>query len=103
MFCPKCKALLYPEEGKFVCRKEGCGFSGDMGEISQTSVQKTKKHKSDILVLDEITKTLPITKIECPNCGNNEATYQMRQTRAADEPTTRIYRCTKCNHSWREF
>ncbi len=103
MFCPKCKTLLYPEEGKMVCRKEGCGFSGEMGEVEEKSIQKTKKDKSDILVLDEITKTMPTTKIECPECGNNEATYTMRQTRAADEPTTRIYRCTKCNHTWREF
>jgi DNA-directed RNA polymerase subunit M len=87
MFCPKCKTLLYPEEGKMVCRKENCGYSGEMGEVTEKSVQKT----------------MPTTKIECPECGNNEATYTMRQTRAADEPTTRIYRCTKCNHTWREF
>jgi DNA-directed RNA polymerase subunit M len=102
MFCPKCKALLYPEEGKMVCRKEECGYSSDMGE-PETSVKKTKKEKADILVLDEITDTMPTTKIECEKCGNNEATYTMRQTRAADEPTTRIYRCTKCSHTWREF
>ncbi|MCJ2562923.1 MAG: transcription factor S, partial [Candidatus Thermoplasmatota archaeon] len=29
--------------------------------------------------------------------------WQLRQTRAADEPETRIYRCTKCSHTWREF
>jgi DNA-directed RNA polymerase subunit M len=102
MFCPKCKALLYPEEGKMVCRKGDCGYTSDMG-TPQTSVKKTKKAKADILVLDDITKTLPTTKIECSECGNNEATYTMRQTRAADEPTTRIYRCTKCSHTWREF
>ncbi len=103
MFCPKCKTLLYPDDGKMVCRKEGCGFSAEMGEISETSLRKTKKEKSDILVLDDITKTMPTTKIECPECHHNEATYSMRQTRAADEPTTRIYRCTKCSHTWREF
>jgi DNA-directed RNA polymerase subunit M len=27
----------------------------------------------------------------------------MRQTRAADEPTTRIYRCAKCSNTWREY
>jgi len=27
----------------------------------------------------------------------------MIQTRAADEPPTRFYRCTKCGHTWREY
>jgi DNA-directed RNA polymerase subunit M len=27
----------------------------------------------------------------------------LRQTRAADEPETKIYRCVKCQHSWREY
>lgn len=103
MFCPKCKSLLYPQEGKMVCHKEGCDFTSEIGEESEKTVRKMKKNKPDILVLDEITKTMPTTKIECPKCGNNEATYMMRQTRAADEPTTRIYRCTKCSHTWREF
>ena len=42
-------------------------------------------------------------KAECPKCHNGEAFWVMRQTRAADEPTTRIYRCVKCSHTWREY
>ena len=103
MFCPKCNTLLYPEDGKMVCRKEGCGFSSEIGDYTERSVKKTKKDKSDFLVLDEIIETLPQTTIECPECENNKAYWMMRQTRAADEPSTRIYRCTKCNHTWREF
>jgi len=41
--------------------------------------------------------------VECPTCGNNEAFWVLRQTRAADEPETKIYRCVKCSHSWREY
>ncbi|MFQ6059809.1 MAG: transcription factor S [Thermoplasmata archaeon] len=103
MFCPKCNTLLYPEGGKMVCRKEGCGYSSEIGEQIEKSVRKTKKEKSDFLVLDEIIETLPQTTIECPSCHNNRAYWMMRQTRGADEPTTRIYRCTKCSHTWREF
>ncbi|MFQ5553256.1 MAG: transcription factor S, partial [Thermoplasmata archaeon] len=36
-------------------------------------------------------------------CGNFEAMWYMRQTRASDEPETRIYRCTRCSHTWREY
>ena len=45
---------------------------------------------------------MPI-RVECPKCGHYEAFWVMRQTRAADEPTTRIYRCVKCQHTWREY
>ena len=47
--------------------------------------------------------TLPKSRIPCPECGHTEAFFVIRQTRAADEPETRIYRCCKCNHSWREY
>ena len=46
---------------------------------------------------------LPVDKTECPKCHHNEAYWVLRQTRAADEPETKIYRCTKCEHSWREY
>jgi transcription factor S len=48
-------------------------------------------------------ETLPVTKAECKKCGNVMAYYWMMQTRSADEPSTRFYRCTKCNHTWREY
>jgi len=57
----------------------------------------------EILILNETNDTMPKTKAECPKCGHNEAFFILRQTRAADEPETRIYRCVKCSHSWREY
>jgi DNA-directed RNA polymerase subunit M len=39
--------------------------------------------------------------IICPKCSHTEAFYDIRQTRAADEPETQFYRCCKCNHQWR--
>ena len=56
-----------------------------------------------VMVIDEKTDTLPKTKAKCERCGHNEAYWVIRQTRAADEPETRIYRCVKCSHSWREY
>jgi len=40
---------------------------------------------------------------ECPKCGHNEAYYWFMQTRAADEPPTRFYKCTRCGYVWREY
>ncbi|RLG10996.1 MAG: transcription factor S, partial [Thaumarchaeota archaeon] len=39
----------------------------------------------------------------CPKCGNREAYYWAVQTRSADEPMTRFFRCTKCGYTWREY
>jgi len=51
----------------------------------------------------EIEDTLPTAEVECPKCGNKEAYWWTVQTRAADEPETQFYRCTKCKYTWREY
>ncbi len=44
------------------------------------------------------------TKVLCPTCEKEvEAEWMMQQTRGADEPPTRFYRCKECNHVWREY
>ena len=60
---------------------------------------------SDFLVLDENEgkDIMPTIEIECEKCGNNKAVWWMLQTRSADEPTTQFYRCTKCEHTWRNY
>ena len=62
-------------------------------------VQETREQ----VVVDSIEGTLPTATILCEKCGHNQATWIIRQTRAADEPATRIYRCTSCQHKWREY
>jgi DNA-directed RNA polymerase subunit M len=106
MFCPKCQSLMFPRNGKMVCGNDSCGYARDIieGDNSVTKVaNRTKVKPMETLVLDGITETLPKTNAECPKCGHLEAFWIMRQTRAADEPTTRIYRCAKCGHTWREY
>ncbi len=46
---------------------------------------------------------LPTARVTCPGCGNDKAYWWMRQTRGADEPSTRFYRCVECGHVWREY
>ncbi len=97
MFCPKCKSLMYPKNGKLVCKR--CGF---VKEIEKIPVIREKSMETEIKIL-EGNDTLPKIRIECPKCHHNEAYWRLRQTRAADEPETRIYRCIKCGHTWREY
>ena len=99
MFCPKCGSLMFPREGMFKCSR--CDFEQESSGDNQTFLTKTRE--KEMVVIDSNAPTLPKTKVECPKCGHNEAFWVIRQTRAADEPETRIYRCTECGHSWREY
>lgn len=51
---------------------------------------------------DEQGDARPTTTVQCPNCDNDKARYQMKQIRAADESETRFFQCTECEHKWRE-
>lgn len=62
-----------------------------------------KVEAKEIAEIGENSTALPTTKVECPKCGNTHAYWRLEQTRAADEPPTRIYRCTNCGHTWREY
>ena len=99
MFCVKCKSLLFPSEGKLVCRKCGAVYEAE----SRSQVIRHKSKDKEMAVLGEISGTLPTADVECPSFGNGKAYWVLRQTRAADEPETRIFRCVKCGHSWREY
>ena len=63
----------------------------------------TQLRQKEMVVIESSQPTLPKTNVECPKCFHNEAFWVLRQTRAADEPETKIYRCVKCTHSWREY
>ena len=106
-FCDKCGNLLITEKkrGKMVliCRK--CGKVARLkGEKVEFKEELTEK-KKDIVVMgkDEGLAELPKTKIMCPKCENMEAFWWMQQTRAADEPPTMFYKCTKCGYAWRSY
>ena len=101
MFCPKCKALMVPSSGEWLCKK--CGHSGKTDGKGNTKIVTERAEDKEMVVIDKDVETLPKTKAECPKCGHNEAFFIIRQTRASDEPETRIYRCVKCSASWREY
>ena len=98
MFCSKCKALMYPEDDFFVCKK--CGFKI---KKSGTNIVVSKQKEKEIQILvDKIDDVLPKIRILCPKCGNLEASWILRQMRGSDEPETRFFTCLKCGHKWRE-
>lgn len=99
MFCEKCGGLMFPKAGIYTCSK--CGNSKKIkAEDKQTIV--AKKEDKEIAFFDGV-GTLPKDRVLCEQCGNNEAYYVIRQMRAADEPETMIYQCTKCGYKWRKY
>jgi len=102
MFCPTCGSILKPKDkgGKkvLVC---SCGFSKAPDEETAELKEKVKGSKK-IEVLEQV-ETNPKIKTPCPKCENKIAYYWTQQTRGADEPETRFFKCTKCNYTWREY
>ncbi len=112
-FCPKCGTIMVPrrEGGKAILHCPRCGYKieaqsdKELSAYRKTSiVEHSEKEKTIVIGGKEEVKGLPVTKdIICPRCGNHEAYYWFLQTRAADEPPTRFFKCTKCGYVWREY
>jgi DNA-directed RNA polymerase subunit M len=114
-FCPKCGSRLTPKKEKtgketsivLACSK--CGYRKHAsGKKVEPKVAKVIEHKPQQLVAvigkeEQKLRTLPTVRIECPKCGNNLAYVWQVQTRGADESSTQFLRCTKCNHTFREY
>ncbi len=97
--------MLISSGGQLKCRK--CGY---IRKIEQADTDKVNKKKSrtenEIVIVDdegEKLKTLPTIQIKCPKCGHNLAFWWLRQLRAADESEVRFFRCTECEHTWRQY
>ena len=104
MFCPKCGSILLPKkEGNKKILACSCGYKGNTADVTKITESVAKKGK-DVEVIDkEKPNIFPKTKAECEKCGNKVAYYWTQQTRGADEPETRFFKCTKCNYTWREY
>ena len=103
--CPKCDSRLKKNnDGLLACPK--CKFVKE-GAIKEET-KKLEEPNPEFLVMDEsdvnqakgLESTVPI---DCEKCHNKEGVSWTFQTRSADEPETKFYRCTKCNYTWRDY
>ena len=110
-FCDVCGSIMKVKEERedgvvYVCPV--CG--------NTKIVKKAVKNPSGLVVvtnnpmdIDEVIDESKLTKkgtlvnARCPKCGHDKAYVVIMQTRAADEPPTRIYKCEKCGYTWREY
>jgi len=103
-FCRKCGGLLVPKEGgKGVLVCQSCGEEERAEGLEYKMVKRVEEEKGGVVVIEEEPSVLPTVKVKCPKCGNDRAYWWIRQTRSADEPSTRFYRCVKCGNTWREY
>ena len=111
-FCPKCGSLMIPRniDGKVVWVCPSCGYreeadAGSAGGLAVLRHQIRHDEKERLIVIDQSKRpeTLPKTRAVCPRCGYHEAYYWVVQTRKADEPPTRFFKCVRCGYVWREY
>lgn len=99
-FCPDCGAMLLPKDGKLEC---GCGYTKDLSDNNEYAVSKEIEAEENVKMLGEDIDMGPGINEVCPKCGHDKATYELKQTRSADEAPTRFFTCKKCKHKWREY
>ncbi len=99
-FCPECGAMLLPKDGKLEC---GCGYSKDLSDNNEYAVSKEIEAEENVKIIGEDIDLGPGVNEVCPKCGHDKATYELKQTRSADEAPTRFFTCKKCKHKWREY
>lgn len=98
------------KEGSFSYMKcVRCGYKVQVAERStvlkiSSRIEHSVKEKTVVIEEPQDLSKLPITKdVTCKRCGHHEAYYWVIQTRAADEPPTRFYKCVRCGYVWREY
>jgi DNA-directed RNA polymerase subunit M len=99
-FCPECGAMLLPKDGKLECN---CGYTKNLSDNNQYEVSKKIEEHESVKMLGDVDDMRSTINETCPECGHNEAYYELKQTRSADEAPTRIFTCAKCKHTWRAY
>ncbi len=78
-----------------------CGYKEEATETIGKEIVKSE-HK-EVVVIEKDRQVHPIVAAKCPKCSNPNSYFWEVQTRAADEPSTKFHRCTKCSHTWRDY
>ena len=86
-------------------RCNSCGFKKDLSaDIKEEySVEKKVKSEDTVIMRGEESGMKSTVREICPKCGHDRASYELLQTRSADEAPTRFFTCEKCGHKWRGY
>ena len=110
-FCPNCGSRLVPKKTDsgvaLGCSK--CGYvkpeTGKKAEVKPAGkvIKHTLQQQVTVIGKEDDVDTMPTMRMECPKCGNMTVYVWQVQTRGGDEASTQFFRCTKCNHTFREY
>jgi transcription factor S len=111
-FCPACGSRLVPKRTEtavsMACSK--CNFVKKPASSKESDVKTGTKvfkhnlyHQMTIISKKDQVNTMPTMRMECPKCRNMLVFVWQVQTRGGDEASTQFFRCTKCNHTFREY
>jgi len=103
-FCPKCgrRLALKPFKGKKVLKCKKCGIvrKEKPKAIEATpEVIEPEYTPTSVKVFSDwnnVWDPNPRTTAQCKKCGNDVAYWWLIQF-----PNTQVFRCAKCNHTWR--
>ena len=99
-FCPKCGSVIMISEKRAFCSR--CNYR-PKGKVKIQASEKIDKPKKIVVIREKEFSTFPIVEMNCKKCKHKQAYFWTLQTRAADESETKFYKCTKCEHTWREY
>ena len=98
-FCPKCGSVLIQKRKNYGCAR--CDYSTK--EKIKLKTSEKIEEKTKVAVVKKDMNTLPIVTEKCKKCKNEKAYFWTVQTRSGDESETKFFKCTKCEHTWREY
>jgi transcription factor S len=99
-FCPKCGAVLIQKTKNAGCPR--CRYSAK-GKVKINASEMMGEKKPIAVISNKAPQTNPIVEEKCKECKNDKAYFWTLQTRSSDEAETKFYKCTKCDHTWREY
>jgi len=102
-FCEECGSMMVSEDGEMVCTDCGHAEVKDEERAAEFASTESQQGEELIEVEEGADEGLPTTEEECESCGNDTAWYTLKQTASADEPPTRFFKCTECEHRWRGY
>ena len=99
-FCPKCGAVLIQKRKNIGCAR--CNYSSKE-KVKLKASEKIEEKKKIEVIKEKDSQVFPIVAEECKKCKNKESYFWTVQTRSGDEAETKFFKCTKCDHTWREY
>ena len=99
-FCPKCGAVLIQKTKNAGCPR--CKYSSK-GKVKINASETIGEKQSVAVISTKAPQTNPVVDEKCKECKNDKAYFWTLQTRSSDEAETKFFKCTKCEHTWREY